>query len=180
METDRRKEVINICLDTFIKRGLSQTSVRDLSKALNLQSGGIYYYFNDKDDAVVACAEEAAMRLETNLILPALKEIRDPDTMVSNLLLRSNEMRPTMRFFTSVCSLSKYEQQVKPILIRMVERFDRYSEKMAANVGCESGEVRPFLYMTVTAISNYMIFGEDSYIFPQMDILRNAIVTLKR
>lgn len=180
MEIDRRNEVINACLDTFIKRGLSQTSVRDLSKALNLQSGGIYYYFDDKDDAVVACAEEAATRLESNLIIPALKEIRDPDNMVSKLMLRADEMRPTMRFFTSVCALSKYEQQVKPILIRMVDRFDHYAEKIATNLGCEPGEVRPFLYMTITAVSNYMIFGEDSYIIPQMDILRNAISTLKR
>ena len=32
--TDRRQEVLGICLDTFIKKGLYETTVRDLSKAL--------------------------------------------------------------------------------------------------------------------------------------------------
>lgn len=62
--SDRRKEILNVCLDTFINKGLSETTVRDLSTALKLQSGGIYYWFKDKDEAVVACAEEAALRLE--------------------------------------------------------------------------------------------------------------------
>lgn len=56
---ERRKEILNTCLDTFISKGLSETTVRDLSTALKLQSGGIYYWFKDKDEAVVACAEEA-------------------------------------------------------------------------------------------------------------------------
>lgn len=51
--SDRRKEILNVCLDTFINKGLSETTVRDLSTALKLQSGGIYYWFKDKDEAVL-------------------------------------------------------------------------------------------------------------------------------
>lgn len=47
--SDRRKEILNVCLDTFINKGLSETTVRDLSTALKLQSGGIYYYKNNSD-----------------------------------------------------------------------------------------------------------------------------------
>ena len=64
METDRRKEVVNICLDLFVEKGLYKTSTRDLSKALQLQSGGLYYYFQTKDDVVVACVEAAILPLE--------------------------------------------------------------------------------------------------------------------
>ena len=78
METDRRKEVVNACLNLFVERGLYKTSTRDLSKALSLQSGGLYYYFQTKDDAVVACVEEAISRLEDTLIVPVKKEIFDP------------------------------------------------------------------------------------------------------
>lgn len=100
--SDRRKEILNVCLDTFINKGLSETTVRDLSTALKLQSGGIYYWFKDKDEAVVACAEEAALRLEDFLIFPALKDIKDPDKMMKRLKIRADEMQPTMKFFASV------------------------------------------------------------------------------
>ncbi len=68
MENNRKKEVINICLDHFISHGL-ETSTRSLSKALKLQNAGLYYYFESKDEAVILCAEAAALRLETNLIV---------------------------------------------------------------------------------------------------------------
>lgn len=110
--SDRRKEILNVCLDTFINKGLSETTVRDLSTALKLQSGGIYYWFKDKDEAVVACAEEAALRLENFLIFPALKDIKDPDKMMKRLKIRADEMQPTMKFFASVCALSKYEERM--------------------------------------------------------------------
>jgi AcrR family transcriptional regulator len=48
----RKREILDVCLATFIRRGLYETSVRDLSRALALQSGGIYYWFKDKDDVV--------------------------------------------------------------------------------------------------------------------------------
>ena len=70
----RKREILDVCLATFIRRGLYETSVRDLSRALALQSGGIYYWFKDKDDVVVTCAEEAALRLEEHLIAPALQD----------------------------------------------------------------------------------------------------------
>ena len=41
----RKREILDVCLATFIRRGLYETSVRDLSRALALQSGGIYYWF---------------------------------------------------------------------------------------------------------------------------------------
>lgn len=75
MENDRKKEVINICLDLFIEKGLTSTSTRSLSSALKLQNAGLYYYFESKDEAVIACAEEAALRLEKCLIAPAMREI---------------------------------------------------------------------------------------------------------
>ena len=83
----RKREILDVCLATFIRRGLYETSVRDLSRALALQSGGIYYWFKDKDDVVVTCAEEAALRLEEHLIAPALQDIREPDRMMERLRL---------------------------------------------------------------------------------------------
>ena len=103
MEPDRKKEVINVCLDHFIEKGLSETSTRSLSGALKLQNAGLYDYFSRKDEAVILCAEEAALRLENALLLPALKDLSNPDLMVNRLQSRADEMAPTMRFLASVC-----------------------------------------------------------------------------
>jgi len=114
MEIDRKKEVINICLDLFIEKGLTATSTRELSSALKMQNAALYYYFESKDDAVVACAEEAAMRLENALIPSALKDIAEPDVMMVNLQKRADEMAPTMSFLVTVCESTQYKDKMRP------------------------------------------------------------------
>ena len=167
---EKKKEVVSKCLDTFIRQGLSETSVRDLSRALNLQAGGIYYYFKDRDDVVAACAEEAAIRLEEQLIGSALKNISDPEKMLRKLYSGCDEMASTMKFFASVCALSRYEKSVAPVLERLSKRYDYYAEIFADRLGCELDEVRPYLFMVITTMSDYMIFGGKSYVEPQLRV----------
>jgi len=131
----RKREILDVCLATFIRRGLYETSVRDLSRALALQSGGIYYWFKDKDDVVVTCAEEAALRLEEHLIAPALQDIREPDRMMERLRLRADELRPMMKFFASVCACSRYEERLRPVLGRLFPS-SRSDPELAGELSC--------------------------------------------
>lgn len=171
----RKREILDVCLATFIRRGLYETSVRDLSRALALQSGGIYYWFKDKDDVVVTCAEEAALRLEEHLIAPALQDIREPDRMMERLRLRSDELRPMMKFFASVCACSRYEERLRPVLGRLAERYEKYAARFASELHCELQEIAPYVYFAITTVTDYMIFGEVSYIEPQIRLIKSTI-----
>lgn len=102
---DRKKEIINNCLELLVERGLTQTTTRELSKAMKLKSGGMYYYFNSKDELIIACAEEAVIRVENSLFIPALKELTQPKEMMEHLQINALEIAPTMKFFVSVCQI---------------------------------------------------------------------------
>ena len=133
MEVDRRKEVINICLELFIEKGLTATSTRDLSRALKLQNAGLYYYFESKDEAVVACAEEATIRLENALIPGAMRDIGKPDIMMKWLQSRADEMASVMRFLVTVCASKQYKDKMKPALDRLAKRYSHYAGRVAKN-----------------------------------------------
>ena len=176
---ERKKEVINICLEHFVKNGLD-TSTRSLSKALKLQNAGLYYYFQSKDEAVLLCAEQAALRLEDALLVPALKDIHNPDLMFMRLQSRADELAPTMRFFTSVCVNDKYREQMKPALDRLDERYEHYAEMIAKKLNCKKEDIEPYVDIAITAVANYMIFAEDVFISPQMQVVKQAMKTLAR
>lgn len=172
---ERRKSVVAACLDTFVNKGLFDTTSRDLSSALQLQSGGLYYYFKSKDDVVIACAEEAALRLENELILPALKQLDDLDGMMKSLRQRADAMAPTMRFLTHVATSEKYKDKMRPVLDALSERYKKYAVRFAEHIGCDAELVEPYVYMCITAVANYMIFTEDSYIYPQINLIKKAV-----
>lgn len=174
---DRKKEIINDCLELLVAKGLISTSTRDLSKAMKLQSGGMYYYFPSKDDLILACVEEATFRMENSLILPAMEEILYPRIMMKRLQARALNMAPTMKFFVSVCTDKRYEESVKPVLARLGERYTKYSIRFAEILKCDPKDISPYVYLMITSVSNYMVFEEKSFVAPQ---LRAVQIKLER
>ncbi len=126
-KNDRKRQMVDICLKTFMKNGLSETSMRDLGKALNLNTAGIYWYFKDKDEVVIACAEEAAVRIEHALIDAALEDVENPKLLVENLYKRCEKVRPIMKFFVSVCALSIYEDALRSVLDGLSVGYKKYA-----------------------------------------------------
>lgn len=172
---ERKKEIINDCLELLVEKGLLGTSTRDLSKAMKLQSGGMYYYFSSKDDLIIACAEEATQRMEKELIYPAMNEVFSPQLMMDNLQARALSMAPTMKFFVSVCTDKRYEDKVKPLLERLGDRYNTYSNQFARIMNCDSKLISPYVYLLITSISNYMIFEEISFVAPQIKAVQIKI-----
>lgn len=177
---DRRKEVVNICLRKFIDKGLSGTTTRDLTNAMNLQAGSLYYYFASKDEAVIACAEEASLQLENGLILTALQETNDPEMMMRNIRQKASKMAPIMKFLTQVCATPKYHSAMEPVLTRLSLRYRYYAKKFGEAYGCDTDTIEPFVYMTITAVVNYMIFSEETYIEPQLNYVLTKIKELSK
>lgn len=172
METDKRKEVINAFLETFVQKGLADTTSRDLAKSLQLQSGGLYYYFESKDAAVIACAEEAVNRLEEKIIVPAINEVEYPERMIKNTQIRADEMASTMKFLAQVCSSPKYAPKLNESMGRLFERYKYYATKASKRLGCEFDEIAPYVYMGFMVASHYMIFGMKEYVSVQVDVIR--------
>lgn len=172
---DRREKAISACLDQFVERGLYETTSRDLSRALKLQSGGMYQYFSNKDEAVVVCAEEAAFLLEKYMVLQAVRESDDVDKMLDSLVERARKLSSIMSFLVQVCSVPKYREQMVPVLERLNYRYSEYCELFSQKFGCSSKEFEPIFHICVSAISNYMIFGETNKISSQIEYIRSEI-----
>lgn len=116
--------------------------------------------------------------MENARINPALRNIGNPDLMMKRLQSRADEMAPTMRFLVYVCTSKRYKESVRPILDRLADRYEHYAEQIARKLNCTFEEIEPYVFMTITAVANYMIFAEDGIVAPQMKLVKNEINTL--
>jgi AcrR family transcriptional regulator len=53
-ETERRQELVLAAGRLFSKRGYERTTVRELAKAVGLQSGSLFHHFRSKEEILVA------------------------------------------------------------------------------------------------------------------------------
>ncbi len=176
MATQRRKkEIIEVCLETFMDKGLAHTSTKRLCQALNMNTGGIFYYFKTKDEIVIACAEAAKEKIEKDLFGSAIKNIFEPEKMAKDLHERAVKMRPLMKFFVTVCSTSKYDISIQPSLDKLSVRYKKYIEQFAKKLNCSSEDVAPYVYIVINTMLSFMLFGKESFVAPQLALVRNAL-----
>jgi AcrR family transcriptional regulator len=64
---ERRKELIDTAEQLFITNGYDQTAVSDIVKEVNLSQGAFYYYFESKEDVLVAILEKNMSVMESAL-----------------------------------------------------------------------------------------------------------------
>ncbi len=172
----RKQEIVNTCLDTFMKKGLAHTSTKDLCDALHLNSGGVFYYFKTRDDIVIACAEEAKKRIEVDLFGVAINDIEQPEKLAADLYGRATAMRPLMKFFVTVCATSKYEDAVQPMLDKLSIRYKHYIEQFSRRLECTPEEVAPYVYVVINTMLSYMLFGKANFVAPQLDLVYRKLV----
>ena len=84
-KAEKRQELVGVCLDCFVEKGLTVATTKDLCKAAKLQNGGIYYYFSTKEEIVLACAEEAISRIEKAAFAIVFEDISDIKSMMDHL-----------------------------------------------------------------------------------------------
>lgn len=179
-KTKRTKEIISICLDCFIEKGLTVTTTTDLCNANNLQNGGIYYYFDTKEEMVLACAEEAIFRIEQSAFSIALEDIKDIANMVDHLGTLADKLSPVMRFLVSVCVSQEYGEKAKPYLVQLAGRYPYYTERIAEILGCTKEKVEPYVHLSILALNNYMIFNERALFLPQIEAAKKGLMQLAK
>ena len=178
MKTNRKKEMTDVCLDCFIENGIN-ASTRKLSAAMNLQSGGVYYYFNSKTELVTECAAVAIKRIEERAFGYVLNNISDIEKMIDSLGDIAKELSPVMRFLVGVSVSEEYGELIKPALSQLAERYVHYTKKIAELLGASEDTVRPYVHLCILALNNYMIFSERALFEPQIESAKAALLSIK-
>ncbi|MCC6867834.1 MAG: TetR family transcriptional regulator [Burkholderiales bacterium] len=86
-DSTRRRELRTAAARLFRKVGYPQATVRDIAKAVGMQSGSIFYYFKTKEDILVEVMNEG-MRQFIEAACVAMDEATPPRMKLRTLLVR--------------------------------------------------------------------------------------------
>ena len=108
----KRKKIVGDVADHILKAGLSQTSLRQIAKAINVSDRMLMYYFKDKDDILKTAFEEIAGRLL--VILEASRPKQMPYSELVPFLaasIRDPQVRPFMRVWLEIVSPAAMKEE---------------------------------------------------------------------
>jgi TetR/AcrR family transcriptional repressor of nem operon len=118
----------------FGEKGFNSTSVADILKEANVNSGSLYHYFETKQGVLIAVLERYRDGIESMLIAPAWAGINDPIDRVFALLARYRELLKATdcTYGCPVGSLAlEIHEPDPPVRTLLAANFDRWTAFVA-------------------------------------------------
>ena len=130
-----REKILDESLTLFNHKKSSNVSTVQISKAMNISPGNLYYYFANKEEVVKVIWQER-MLPEVKKFGKALRAFEDLDDML-NLIRDCFKHFETFRFFyTEISTLFNndkdlkelYEEEMKGVFNDVVDTYDKWYE----------------------------------------------------
>ena len=165
---ERREEIIRTAERLFLAQGYEKTSISDIVKDINVSQGAFYYYFESKEDVLVAVMMKQITEMENEFIKIASRDDMDEAMKINSMANR------VLCLSDSGKKIHGYIHQSKNATLQMkLMRTRPFSEiaPVMANViaeGCNKGRFhveRPletaYLLLALMASSVHMFYQND-------------------
>lgn len=167
---ERRRELIDAAEQLFIAKGYEQTSISDIVREVSVSQGAFYYYFESKEDVLVAIIEKKIALMEDDF-----KQIADRNNLDEAAKLNSM-INSFISISTSEKTIHGYIHQAKNAALHKklmkVRPFAGIAQLMAGVIskGCESGRfnvARPletsFLLLMMIGYTYHMFHLNETF-----------------
>lgn len=100
---DRRQQVIAAAIGVFIAKGIQNTSMNEIIQASGLSKGGVYHYFESKDDLVLGVLD-VLLEVQRNALRVALAQAAPTRARLETIVktIAKSEFVHTESQYTSV------------------------------------------------------------------------------
>ena len=138
---ERRKELIDAAERLFINAGYEQTAISDIVKDLNISQGAFYYYFDGKEDVLVAVLEKQLSIMEGDFVQIANRTDLDPAVQLNSMINRFISLNASGRRIMSYIHQEKNATLHKKMM--KTRPLDRIAPLMA-DVICKGRDLGRF------------------------------------
>jgi len=83
---DTRSRIVGVAMHLFWEKGYGSTSIADILKAANANSGSLYHFFPGKQDLLIAVLDMYHAGIDQMLLQPLWEHVTDPIERVFALL----------------------------------------------------------------------------------------------
>jgi TetR/AcrR family transcriptional regulator, transcriptional repressor for nem operon len=88
MRSDTKQRIIGSAIQLFAEKGYQATTIAEIAKASEANAGSVYFFFQTKQEILLAVLDTYCEGIEHMLLEPAWKDVSDPIDRIFALLER--------------------------------------------------------------------------------------------
>ncbi|MBM6930829.1 TetR/AcrR family transcriptional regulator [[Clostridium] spiroforme] len=177
--TERRKELLEICFDTFCKYGLENTGMKKLADACDMTNGALLYYFVSKDNIVIEATAHCMAKVEDDFMAQAPTSFADIERFLREMPYLTAKLHGAKyRFMYQVYASPKYREYGKEFFKGVNIRYHNYAELLSGKLGMPADFIQGITYIFVRACVHYALFEDKEYLQLQLNAIRASLRTI--
>ena len=161
-ERDIKKEILGKCFGYLARKGLEKASIKNLCEETGISSGSIYYWFKDKDEAVLDSAEYGLTAVTNELFDYVFSHIDDVGYVLKTFTQKLMEYKKELRFIYQVTTSNQYGERMRTIADKLDSVYITYAEKLSKSLNCDSEKLLPIVYLFISATLDYVVWEDKA------------------
>lgn len=105
----RKKQIISVALDLFVKKGYAATKVTDIAKAANMSVGLLFHYFESKEKLLEELTNIGLKGTQMPLQMEYLDELDFFEKFTAQLIAHMQEQPITAKMFAFMAQMQRTE-----------------------------------------------------------------------
>lgn len=174
--TDKKKAIIATTWDYLLKTGLTNASIGDLCRETKLAQSSLYYWFENKDDIWITAGKYGLSKVVEKIFDFTLNHTSSPRKYFDTLLSEIDKYKTELRCVIQITVSPVYGQRMRETMMEFNYSYANYAEKLIAIFGCTFEQAELFIYSTLSAIIDYVVWDDGEKTKLLLDNLCNRII----
>lgn len=179
MKSDiKREEMLDAFIQAFTEYGIDKASTKKLTAKAGVNEALLYYYFSDKNDAVIACVKRCYERYKTGTVDIFRKNIHDVDKMMDKLQAYTKKTINEQRFALEVLSHPVYSKSIIPSVVELNKELDNDIRSYARDNGVDEDKLAMWVQFITESLVYYVITKNEEHFVNKKSFIAGEIKKL--
>lgn len=153
----KREEMLDAFMQAFIEFGLDKSSTKKLTSKAGVNEALLYYYFSDKNEAIVACVNRQYEKNRMGSLDIVKKNIADPEKMMDKLFNYTKKSCPEQRFMMEVIAHPVYSKNVLSLVKEVNKKMEAELMEYAEKNGKKGQDFVTIMQLVYSSLNDYCL-----------------------
>ena len=164
-------EILDSTFNYLVKHGLENTTVRELCKYTGIAKGSIYYWFSNKQDLICEAAEYGLRKVVEKIFSYVFSNKKNLRKFFDECLSEINKYKNELRFIYQMAASPVYGGNIRGKGQELNLIYDKYVEKLSVLLQCRTQELKPIVYLFISAVLDYVVWEDTKNTQLQLEFI---------
>lgn len=170
-----RDEILDKIFSCLVFYGLEKTTTRAICEATGLKSSSLYYWFKNKDEAVLDATIHGLNTIVDDLFTSAYTYLSDLDGLFYKVPKTVLKYKQELRFIYQVATSPQYGNRLRDEASGLPLAYNSYAQVLADRLDVQYKTLRPLVQLYISAVTNYILWENEENAGIQFEGLYNSV-----